>query len=136
MVPLLEGNLMTDNVRVDTEMDYQRSYSMDNETNVYNVDSHFLFVPPSLFNSNAVERESFESYSKIWNIESVGERTRSLSKSWKRASQRASILNWSVINWSIINWSVRLCKDDIIKTNLVTAKSKIVPIKKLTVPRL
>ena len=81
MVPLLEGNLMTDNVRVDTEMDYQRSYSMDNETNVYNVDSHFLFVPPSLFNSNAVERESFESYSKIWNIESVGERTRSLSKS-------------------------------------------------------
>ena len=47
-------------------------YSTDNETNVYNVDSHFLFVPPSLFNSNAVEKESFESYSKIWDIESVG----------------------------------------------------------------
>ena len=40
-------------------------YSIDNETNVYNVDSHFLFVPPSLFNTNAVEKESFESYSKI-----------------------------------------------------------------------
>ena len=47
-------------------------YSIDNETNVYNVDSHFLFVPPSLFNTNAVEKESFESYSKIWDIESVG----------------------------------------------------------------
>ena len=47
-------------------------YSADNETNVYNVDNHFLFVPPSLFNSNAVEKESFESYSKIWDIESVG----------------------------------------------------------------
>ena len=31
---------------------------------------------------------------------------------------------------------VRLCKNDIIATNLVTAKSKIVPSKKLTVPRL
>ena len=46
--------------------------SIDNETKVYNVDSHFLFVPPSLFNANAVEKESFESYSKIWDIESVG----------------------------------------------------------------
>ena len=27
---------------------------------------------PSLFNSNAVEKESFVSYSKIWDIESVG----------------------------------------------------------------
>ena len=47
-------------------------YSTDNETNVYNVDSHFSFAPPSLFNSNAVKNESFESYSKIWDIESVG----------------------------------------------------------------
>ena len=47
-------------------------YSIDNETKVYNVDSHFLFVPPSLFNANAVEKESFESYLKIWDIESVG----------------------------------------------------------------
>ena len=47
-------------------------YSIDNETNVYNVDSHFLFVPPSLFNTNAVEKESFESYSRILDIESVG----------------------------------------------------------------
>ena len=31
---------------------------------------------------------------------------------------------------------VRLCKNDIITTNLLTAKSKIVPSKKLTVPRL
>ena len=31
---------------------------------------------------------------------------------------------------------VRLCKNDIITTNLVTAKSKIVPSKKLTIPRL
>ena len=31
---------------------------------------------------------------------------------------------------------VRLCKNDIITTNLVTAKSKVVPSKKLTVPRL
>ena len=29
-------------------------------------------MPPSLFNSNAVKNESFESYSKIWDIESVG----------------------------------------------------------------
>ena len=40
-------------------------YSMDSERNVYNVDSHFLFVPPSLSKSNVVEKESFESYSKI-----------------------------------------------------------------------
>ena len=40
------------------------SCSNDNQTNVYNVDSHFLFVPPSLFNTNAVEKELFESYSK------------------------------------------------------------------------
>ena len=31
---------------------------------------------------------------------------------------------------------VRLCKNDIIATNLLTVKSKIVPSKKLTVPRL
>ena len=47
-------------------------YSINNEANVYNVDSHFLFVPPSLFNTNAVEKESFESYSKIWDRELVG----------------------------------------------------------------
>ena len=47
-------------------------YSINNEANVYNVDSHFLFVPPSLFNTNAVEKESFESYSRILDIESVG----------------------------------------------------------------
>ena len=47
-------------------------YSIDNETNVFNVDSHFLFVPPSLFDTNAVGKESFESYSKIWDIESIG----------------------------------------------------------------
>ena len=29
-------------------------------------------MPPSLFNSNVVEKESLESYSKIWDIESVG----------------------------------------------------------------
>ena len=40
------------------------SCSTDNETNAYNVDSHFLFVPPSLFNTDVVEKESFESYSK------------------------------------------------------------------------
>ena len=40
------------------------SCSIDNQTNVYNVDSHFLFVPPNLFNTNAVEKELFESYSK------------------------------------------------------------------------
>ena len=28
-------------------------------------------TPPSLFNSNVVEKESFECYSKIWDIESV-----------------------------------------------------------------
>ena len=28
------------------------SYSINNEKNVYNVGSHFLFVPPSLFNWN------------------------------------------------------------------------------------
>ena len=44
-------------------------YSMDSERNVYNVESHFLFVPPSLSKSNVVEKESFESYSKIWDIE-------------------------------------------------------------------
>ena len=32
-------------------------YSNDNETNVYNVDRHFLFVPPNLFNTNAVEKD-------------------------------------------------------------------------------
>ena len=32
--------------------------------------------------------------------------------------------------------NARLCKNNIITTNLVTAKSKIVPSKKLTVPRL
>ena len=37
-------------------------YSMDNETNIYNVDSHFIFVPPNLFNSNIVEKKSFENY--------------------------------------------------------------------------
>ena len=46
-------------------------YSIDNETKIYNVDSHFLFVLPSLFNANAVEKESFESYSKISDIELV-----------------------------------------------------------------
>ena len=45
---------------------------IDNEANVYNVDSYFLFVPPSSFHSNVVEKESFESYSRIWDIESVG----------------------------------------------------------------
>ena len=40
------------------------SCSIDNETNAYNVDSHFLFVPPSLFNTDVVEKELFESYSK------------------------------------------------------------------------
>ena len=40
------------------------SCSIDNEGNVYNVDSHSLFVPPSLFKTNAVEKESFESYLK------------------------------------------------------------------------
>ena len=47
-------------------------YSINNEANVYNVESHFLFVPPSLFNTNTVEKESFESYSKIWDRELVG----------------------------------------------------------------
>ena len=44
---------------------------IDNETDVYNVDSHFLLVPASLFNMYAVEKELFESHSKIWNIEPV-----------------------------------------------------------------
>ena len=44
---------------------------IDNETDFYNVDSHFLLVPPSLFDMYAVEKELFESHSKIWNIEPV-----------------------------------------------------------------
>ena len=35
------------------------SCSIDNQTNVYNVDSLFLFMPPSLFNTNAVDKELF-----------------------------------------------------------------------------
>ena len=52
--------------------DRKKIKKIDVEINVYNADSHFLFVPPSLFHSNVAEKESFESYSKIWDIESVG----------------------------------------------------------------
>ena len=48
------------------------SCSIDNETNAYNVDSHFLFVPPSLFNTNAVEKNCLKVIQKIWGIESTG----------------------------------------------------------------
>ena len=33
-------------------------FSMDNETNVYNVDSLFLIMQPSLFHSNVLEKKT------------------------------------------------------------------------------
>ena len=55
----------------------RRPYSSINSTNVYNINSHFLFVPPS--NSRYVsENETDHKLSTIWDIESGGVNTKEL----------------------------------------------------------
>ena len=53
-------------------------YSFNNSTNVYNVDSHFLFVPPSDCRLNTFENEIDHKLSTIWDIESVGVNSKEL----------------------------------------------------------
>ena len=47
-------------------------YSSINSTNVYNINSHFLFVPPSNCRYNIFENETDHKLPTIWDIESVG----------------------------------------------------------------
>ena len=53
-------------------------YSCINSTNVYNVNSHFLFTPPSNSRYNVFENETDHKLSTIWDIESVGVNTKEL----------------------------------------------------------
>ena len=49
-----------------------RLYSFINSANFYNINSHFLFVPPSKCRYNVFEKETDHKLSVIWDIESVG----------------------------------------------------------------
>ena len=48
-----------------------RTYSFINSTDVYSINSHFLFVPPSNCRYNVFENETDHKLSTIWDIESV-----------------------------------------------------------------
>ena len=53
-------------------------YSSISSTDVYNINSHFLFVPPSNSRYNVFENEPDRKLSTIWDIESVGVNTKEL----------------------------------------------------------
>ena len=53
-------------------------YSSINSTNVYNINSHFLFATPSNSRYNVFENETDHKLSTIWDIESVGVNTKEL----------------------------------------------------------
>ena len=55
-----------------------RPYSSINSTNVYNINSHFLIVPPSNSRYNVFENEADHKLSTIWDIESAGVNTQEL----------------------------------------------------------
>ena len=55
-----------------------RPYSFFNSKSVYNINSHFLFVPPSNGRYNIFENETDHKLSMFWDIESVGVNSKEL----------------------------------------------------------
>ena len=53
-------------------------YSFFNSTSVYNINSHFLFVPPSNGRYNVFQNENDLKLSTFWDIESVGVNSKEL----------------------------------------------------------
>ena len=53
-------------------------YSSINSANIYNINSHFLFVPPRNSRYNNFENDSEQKLSTIWDIESGGVNTKEL----------------------------------------------------------